>query len=32
VVEANALASGALGEPLATSSVALVRRRLEELS
>jgi hypothetical protein len=32
VVEANALASGALGEPLAASNVALVRRRLEELS
>jgi chromosome segregation ATPase len=32
VVEANALAAGALGEPLAGSSVALVRRRLEELS
>ena len=31
VVEANALAAGALGEPLAASSVALVRRRLEEL-
>ena len=32
VVEANALAAGALGEPLAASSVALVRRRLEELA
>ena len=32
VVEANTLASGALGESLAASSVALVRRRLEELS
>ncbi len=32
VVEANALASGALGEPLAASNVALVRRRLEELT
>jgi len=32
VVEANALASGALGEQLAASSVALVRRRLEELA
>jgi chromosome segregation ATPase len=31
VVEANALAAGALGESLGTSSVALVRRRLEEL-
>jgi len=30
VVEANALASGALGESLGASSVALVRRRLEE--
>ena len=32
VVEANVLAAGALGEPLAGSSVALVRRRLEELA
>jgi len=32
VVEANALAAGVLGEPLGTSSVALVHRRLEELS
>ena len=32
VVEANALATGALGEPLAGSSVAFVRRRLEELA
>ena len=32
VVEANALAATALGEPLAGSSVALVRRRLEELA
>jgi hypothetical protein len=31
VVEANALAAGALGEPLGASSVALVRRRLEQL-
>jgi chromosome segregation ATPase len=32
VVEANALAAGALGEPFAGSSVALVRRRIEELA
>ena len=32
VVEANSLAAAALGDPLAGSSVALVRRRLEELS
>jgi chromosome segregation ATPase len=32
VVEANALAAGALGEPLGASSVALVRRRLEQLT
>jgi chromosome segregation ATPase len=30
VVEANALGSAALGEPLGASSVAVVRRRLEE--
>jgi DNA repair exonuclease SbcCD ATPase subunit len=32
VVEANALAAGALGEPLSGANVALVRRRLEELA
>jgi hypothetical protein len=32
VTEANALAAGVLGEPLGASSVALVRRRLEQLA